>query len=140
MVFELDLTYLHTSNRSKIIAGEAACALLGGIINTVWGGLAQILLAFTFWTTFLISATIVFLHICNIYEKLRAKVGPLLKQVEICYIGLCLILYAISTILSFVSWGGSNILAYIELMLFTIDGYLYYKKPKITEVPTNLPE
>ena len=140
MAMELNYMYLLTNNRARVIALEAVFALLGGIINLVSGGLAEILLAFTFWATFLISATIVLLNVCNVYRKLYSKLGRLFKLIEVCYIGLWFLLYAISTILSFIDWGASNIVAYIEFVLFAVDGYVYFKPTKSPEDPMNLLE
>ena len=141
MSFELNLTYIRTNTRGKIIAAEAAFGLLGGIINIVWGGLAGPLLGFTFWTTLIISGNIVLLTTCNVYEKIYAKIGNLLVQLEQCYIGLWILFYAISTILSFITWGLSNLVAYIELVLFIVDGYFHYKSPRFTaDAEQSIPE
>ena len=132
--FELNLMYLRNS-RGLIIAAEAAFALLGGIISSVlvMAGFTWAFSQFTFWTTCCISATIVLLNICNVYEKLHSKFGRLLTQIELCYIGLWFIFYAIATVLSFFDWDGSDIIAYIEFVLFAVDGYFHfldYNKPK----------
>ena len=132
MPFELNLDYLRTDKRANVMALETVFGLLGGIVNAFDGGIAQVLLVWTFWTTFIISGNLILFTVCNVYEKIYAKLGNLLIQLEMCYIGLWIIFYAISTVLSFIQWGGSNLVAYIELVIFIFDAYLYYKKPRFT--------
>ena len=127
MGYELNLAYLWENPRAKIVAAEAVVGLLGGIINAFWKGIAKELLAFSFWTTMIISGSIVVLNILKLYNKLHDRIGNLLVQIEECYIGLWGIFYAISTILSFISWGLSNVAGYVELVLFAADGYFHYK-------------
>ena len=40
MAFEFNLEYIKTNTRAKVITAEAACGLLGGILNSILGGLA----------------------------------------------------------------------------------------------------
>ena len=132
--FGLNLMYLRNS-RGLVIAAEAAFALLGGIIGSVLAMAGHIwaFSQFIFWTTCCTSATIVILRICNLYENLDSKCSRLLTQIELCYVGIWLILYAIATVLSFFDWDGSDIIAYIEFVLFAVDGYFHfldYNKPK----------
>ena len=49
MAFEFNLDYVKTDTRAKVIAAEAAVGLLGGIINSFWGGMAGPFLSFVFW-------------------------------------------------------------------------------------------
>ena len=140
MSFELNLDYLHTNTCGQIFAVEAIFGLLGGIINIFSIGRATGLLAFTFWTTLFISGNIVLLTICNVYEKIHAKLGNLLVQLEQCYIGLWIIFYGIATILTFIGWGLSALVAYIELMLFIVNAYFHYKSPRFSpETSENIP-
>ena len=132
MAFEFNLDYVKTDTRAKVIAAEAAVGLLGGIINSFWGGMAGPFLSFVFWTTLMISGLIVMLNICKVYEMLYAKFGNAFVQGEQIYIGVWAIFYCISTIVSFFGWGASNLFAYIELGLFIVDGYCYLRMPRFS--------
>ena len=141
--FEFNLDYIKTNTRAKIITAEAACALLGGILAPVesLGGTAGPFLSFVFWTTFLISGLIVLLNICNVYEKIYLKFGNVVVQSEQIYIGVWAVFYAIATIVSFFGWGASNLIAYVEIILFIVDGYFHYKNPRFaSDSPESLPD
>ena len=141
MAFEFNLDYVKTDTRAKVIAAEAAVGLLGGIINSFWGGMAGPFLSFVFWTTLMISGLIVMLNICKVYEMLYAKLGSALVQGEIIYIVVWAIFYCISTIVSFFGWGASNLFAYVELGLFIFDGYCYNRMPRFSSSGAqNLPD
>ena len=141
MAFEFNLVYIKTNTRAKIIAAEAAFALLGGIMNAVSGGT---FLGLALWTTFFISGSIVVLNICNVYEKIYARFGTLVVQCEQIYIGVWVIFYAINAILSWIPlmWGFAYLIGYLELGLFIFDGYLHHTKPRYSSETTaeNLPE
>lgn len=138
MAFEFNLAYLKTETRAKIIAAEAVFGLLGGIINSVY---SSPFLGFALWTTMMLSGAIIVLNVCNLYEKIYAKFGNLMVQVEQIYIGLWIIFYAINAVLSFIFWNGSYIIGYIELVLFIADGYFHYKTPRFSsDTAENFPE
>ena len=143
MAFEFNLHYIKTNTRAKVITAEAACALLGGILNSIpWlGGLAGPFLSFAFWTTMLISGLVVLLNICQVYEKLYARFGQVVVQIEVIYVGVWAVFYGIATIISFFSWGAGNLIAYIELVLFIVDGYLLHKMPRYSsDTSQSLPD
>ena len=140
MAFELNLTYLKTNTRAKIIAAEAVFGLLGGIINSVYGGA---FLGFALWTTMILSGAIILLNVAKLYELMYLKLGTLMVQGEIVYIGLWIIFYAINTILSFIPhfWNGSYVIGYFELVLFIADGYFHHKTPRFTsDTSENFPD
>ena len=141
MAFEFNLDYVKTNTRAKVIVAEAAVALLGGIINSFWGGMAGPFLSFVFWTTLIISGLIVVLNICKVYQILFVKFGTAFVQAEQIYIGVWAIFYCISTIVSFFGWGASNLFAYVELALFIVDGYCHLKMPRYSSGDgQNLPD
>jgi hypothetical protein len=141
MAYELNLDYLWNNDRAKIIAAEAAFALVGFIINGVWGGLAKGLLSFTFFTTMVISGSIVLLNVVKLYEKLHEAIGNLLVQIEECYIGIWIFFYVVCTILGLISWGLGNLVGYVELGLFVGHGIFHYQSLKNpSETPQNSPE
>ena len=140
MAFEFNLVYIKTNTRAKIIAAEAAFALLGGLINTVSGGK---FLGFALWTTVFISGSIVVLDICNMYENLYGGFGTLVVQCEQIYIGVSILFYAINAILSGIHiWGLAYLIGYLELGLFVLDGYLHHTKPRHSSenMAQNLPK
>ena len=139
MAFEFNLHYIKTNTRAKVIAAEAACALLGGILNSIpfLGGLAGPFLSFVFWTTMIISGLVVLLNICQVYEKLYARFGQVVVQSEQIYIGVWGLFYVIATFISFFAWGAGNLIAYVEVVLFIIDGYLHYKMPRYSSDASN---
>ena len=143
MAFEFNLVYIKTNTRAKIIAAEAAFALLGGIMNAVSVS-SGTFLGLALWTTFFISGSIVVLNICNVYEKIYARFGTLVVQCEQIYIGVWAIFYAINAILSWIPmmWGFAYLIGYLELGLFVFDGYLHHTKPRYSSENTaeNLPE
>ena len=139
MAFQCDLVYVRTSNRAKILVAEACFGLLGGIINAFWGGLAAGLLTFLFWSTLVLSGLLVLLHICNIYDRVQERLGAALwRQIEISYIGGWILLYLMATILSFINFGGSNVIAYIELVLFAAEALITYRSAGQPEFTTQI--
>ena len=89
----------------------------------------------------IISGLVVLLNICQVYEKLYARFGQVVVQGEQIYIGVSAVFYGIETIISFFSWGAGNLIAYIELVLFIVDGYLHYKMPRYSsDTSKSLPD
>ncbi len=53
-------------------------------MNIVWGGLAIGLLAFAFWSTFVISGVLTLAHVCNMAQSIEAKFPYFSKLVRYC--------------------------------------------------------
>ena len=141
MSYELNLEFLWNNDIAKIIAAEAAFALLGCVINGVWGGLAKGLLAFTFCSTMVISGSMILLNVVNLYEKLHKRFGNLLIQIEGCYIWIWGFFYFVSAIGGFIKWDLGNLVGYVELLLFIGHGILLCDSLTIPpETPQNSPE
>jgi hypothetical protein len=122
MVFSLNVDYIR-SNRGMIVTAEAALAAIGGIISiVVKGGL----LSFCFWATFCVSGSLVLLNVLNVYQALHTKFSFLAK-VEFGYVAVFILLYVITAIMSFISFGISAIIGYVELALFLLDGFLHFR-------------
>jgi len=122
MVFSLNVDYIR-SNRGMIVTAEAALAAIGGIISLVVG---TGLLSFCFWATFCISGSLVLLNVLNVYQALHTKFSFLAK-VEFGYVAVFILLYVITTIMSFISFGIAAIIGYVELLLFLLDGFLHFR-------------
>jgi len=122
MVFSLNVDYIR-SNRGMIVTAEAALAAIGGIISLVVGG---VFLRFCFWATFCLSGSLLLLNVLNVYQALHTKFNFLAK-VELGYVAVFILLYVIATIMSFISFGISAIIGYVELALFLLDGFLHFR-------------
>lgn len=122
MVFELNIDYIR-SNRGMLVTAEAVLGGIGGIISLVtFSGF----MSFCFWSTFMISGALVLLNVLNVYQALHAKFSFLTK-VEFGYVAIWALFYIIATIWSFISWGISSIIGYVELALFLLDGFLHFR-------------
>merc|ERR1719284_1287356 len=122
MVFELNTDYIR-SNRGMIVTAETALGGIGGIIALVeFSGF----MSFCLWTTFMISGALVLLNVLNVYQALHTKFSFLTK-VEFGYVAIWALFYIIATIWSFISWGISSIIGYVELALFLLDGFLHFR-------------
>jgi len=122
MVFQLNLDYVR-SNRGMIVTAETALAAIGGLIASV---LFYGFLSFCFWGTFFISGALLLLNVLNVYQALHAKFAFLTK-VEFGYVAVWALFYLIATIMSFISWNIPYIIAYVELVLFALDGFLHFR-------------
>jgi len=122
MVFELNLDYIR-SNRGMLVTAETVLGGIGGIISLVtFSGF----MSFCFWSTFFISGALVLLNVLNVYQALHAKFSFMTK-VEFGYVAIWALFYIIATIWSFISWGISSIIGYVELALFLLDGFLHFR-------------
>lgn len=120
-----DVNFLKTLP-GMLMGGQVVVSIVGGIVNIFSLGLATGLLGFLFWSTAVISGFLLLCHVCNLIQMIEAKF-PIFAKVQLGYIALWTILFLIACILSFITFGVSAILGYIDIILFIIDGGLRYR-------------
>ena len=124
MGIPLNIDYVRSS-RGLILTAELAVGFIGGIIAVVY---SDHFLSFCLWTTILISGIMLVLNILKAYRTLHDKFAFLIF-VELGYVAVWALLYVVAAIVSAVpgSWNAAAVFGYIELTLFILDGYLYFR-------------
>ena len=142
------------SQRGKITCAETAFALIGGVLNATHKCKGDIFLGFVFWMTFITSGTVFFLNLFGLWKKLMERHGyeiiygklyDLEKWFNILNVCSRIFSYGICAFISFfpLYWSVANIVGYIEMLLFSMEGWILYKtktvKPEDIRVLTDYP-
>ena len=107
------------------MTAEAIFGLVGGVITSIYYDLFW---QIVFWSTLIVSGTILLLNLLNAYQPLRTK-ASFLGTMEFGYVVLWALLYLIGTIISFIPkfWMVGAVIGYIEGVLFLLDGVLHFR-------------
>ena len=124
MGVQLNIDYIRSS-RGLILTAELAFGFIGGIIAVVY---SDHFLSFCLWSTILISGIMLVLNVLKAYRTLHDKFSFLIF-VELGYIAMWVLFYVVAAIITAVpgSWNAGSVFGYIELVLFILDGYLYFR-------------
>ena len=125
MVIQLNLDYVR-SYRGMIVIAETAFGLIGALVTIAAG---SDFWSLVFWSTLIVSGTILSLNIVNTCQALHVQFSFLTK-VEFGYVAVWALLYLIGTIISFVPtfWTGVAVIGYVELAIFLLDGFLHFRE------------
>jgi len=129
--------YLRT-REGRVMGIIVLLSFIGGLVSILDFTLYANFLSFAHWATFIVTGTLVLLKIFGVFDALVTRM-PILLKVELLYILVEIVLFAIASILSFIVPGVSTIVGYFVLVAFVVEAFFRYRIYRAggSEGPTN---
>ncbi|XP_023322253.1 uncharacterized protein LOC111696756 isoform X2 [Eurytemora carolleeae] len=105
-------------------ASEVVVGVIGGITGII---LASGFESFLFWTTVIISGTLLFTHITNLTPMIEAKF-PFFMKLHLIYLGLWSALLVLDLILCIIGFKLILVVVIALLLAFLVDLFIMYRK------------